>query len=535
MSILANFRSKSFVEQISLLAEIESDNALSLIPDLLELLKNPLDDDAVDGAVGDTLRALLAQSEEETVKGLKNSDPKIRDLCIQIAGRAKFASSVSVLISIADEIDNDDALLAILSALDGIDSPDSKEIFLKHIAHSDPLVSSICIEGVGKNKSTEAMDALFSFVETSKQDDKLDSCDIRTEKAVRALGNIANDKALEFLTINIHHKNPTARQIIIETLSGLGNKALPFLEAQIRGEDVDCKILSTNVLGEIKTKEAEDILAAAFHNGNADSPNVRFAIYDALGEVCSLKGLICLIDGLLENDETLLTAVLSSLDKNINPAVTSQIGNLIKKGSGHSRGLMRALIKSRATTLFQNLFELEPTIGDQLVELISRSKVEETISTFAEALCAMNDPRAKVQGDKLKSIEVKSSGKKLLAVDDSRSMLLFYQDLCSDLGFNVATAMNGREALDLLESGEEFDIIISDMNMPVMNGMDFIKNVRANIFIGETPILMATTESEKSQYELAKKVGATGFINKPIKPPELKAAIEKALEPNTSD
>lgn len=63
-----------------------------------------------------------------------------------------------------------------------------------------------------------------------------------------------------------------------------------------------------------------------------------------------------------------------------------------------------------------------------------------------------------------------------------------------------------------------------------MNGIEFVKNVRSNVFIANPPILTAAAESEKSQYELAKQVGATDFLSKPIKQAELKEAIDRALK-----
>jgi len=530
MSKLTDFRSKSFVEQISILAELEGGDDLHLIPELLELFENPLADDAVDGAVGDTLRAFLLQNEAAAVEGLRSSNQKTRDLCIQVAGRAKFESAAPWLLESLPDINGSETKLAALSALAHINPPGSKDVFIKNISNPDPLVSALCIEAVGRAKAEDAVDILFSYVLDADQGDMFDSCDIRTEKAVRALGDIGGERAIEFLSANIHNKNPTTRQIIMETLSMLGNAALPCLEANLSEGDVDVRILTVNVLGNIKTREAEDLLMAAFHRGEAENSNVRFAIYEALGQVCSLKGLVCLVDGLLESDETLLTAVLTSLDKNLNPAVLAQISTLLRENTGHSDGLTRALIKARATNLFTDLYELDPLLGGKIVDLVAGSKVAETISAFADALDAVGDSTAKAHAEKLRAVEVGKSGKKLLVVDDSKSMLLFYQDLCSELGFDVDTAMNGKEALNKLEAGEQFDIIISDMNMPVMNGIEFVKNVRSNMFIADPPILMATTESEKSQCELAKQVGATDFLSKPIKEAELKEAIDRALK-----
>lgn len=83
--------------------------------------------------------------------------------------------------------------------------------------------------------------------------------------------------------------------------------------------------------------------------------------------------------------------------------------------------------------------------------------------------------------------------KGLLAADDSKAMLSFYRSIAAEIGFRIMTAMNGKEALDLIESGEEFDLIITDMNMPIMDGIEFTKQLRNSIGYEETPVIMVTT------------------------------------------
>lgn len=117
--------------------------------------------------------------------------------------------------------------------------------------------------------------------------------------------------------------------------------------------------------------------------------------------------------------------------------------------------------------------------------------------------------------------------KTVLIVDDSATMLLSLKTNLEIHGFKVEQASNGKQALDKVKSGLKPDLIITDINMPEMDGLEFIKNVRPMLKF--TPILILTTESEQSKREQAKKLGATGWLVKPVSGQDLINVIKKVL------
>ncbi len=121
-------------------------------------------------------------------------------------------------------------------------------------------------------------------------------------------------------------------------------------------------------------------------------------------------------------------------------------------------------------------------------------------------------------------------GKTALIVDDSSSMRQMVGFTLRGAGFTVIEGSNGQEALDKLTAGGgRVDIIITDLNMPVMDGLTFIKQVRTRTLMKFTPILMLTTESQESRKAEGKAAGATGWIVKPFHPEQLLKVIEKVL------
>jgi len=117
--------------------------------------------------------------------------------------------------------------------------------------------------------------------------------------------------------------------------------------------------------------------------------------------------------------------------------------------------------------------------------------------------------------------------KTFLIVDDSATMIMSLKANLEMQGFKVETASNGQMALDKIKAGLKPNLIITDINMPVMDGLEFIKNVRP--ILRFTPILILTTESEQKKREEAKKLGATGWLVKPVSGGDLINVIKKVL------
>lgn len=116
--------------------------------------------------------------------------------------------------------------------------------------------------------------------------------------------------------------------------------------------------------------------------------------------------------------------------------------------------------------------------------------------------------------------------KKVLAVDDSRTMLLSIEMTLSGAGFKVLKANNGREGLTVLKA-QAVDAIITDINMPVMDGITFVKELRSVTASKKTPVIILTTESQSIKKEEGRKAGANGWVTKPFKPEQLVALVKR--------
>lgn len=118
--------------------------------------------------------------------------------------------------------------------------------------------------------------------------------------------------------------------------------------------------------------------------------------------------------------------------------------------------------------------------------------------------------------------------KKILAVDDSSTMRQLIKMTLSRAGYEVVEAEDGAKGLQKA-SAETFDLVLSDINMPVMTGIELLRSLRALPQYKFTPVVLVTTESQPEKKQEGKAAGATGWIVKPFEPEQLLAVVTKVL------
>jgi len=118
--------------------------------------------------------------------------------------------------------------------------------------------------------------------------------------------------------------------------------------------------------------------------------------------------------------------------------------------------------------------------------------------------------------------------KKIMTVDDSSSIRQMVSFTLKNAGYDVIEACDGKEALAKLESSD-VNMVITDLNMPNVDGIGLIKGIRASSRYRYTPVIMLTTESQETKKLEGKSAGATGWIIKPFKPEQLLAVAKKIL------
>ncbi|WP_413791647.1 MULTISPECIES: response regulator [unclassified Pseudomonas] len=120
--------------------------------------------------------------------------------------------------------------------------------------------------------------------------------------------------------------------------------------------------------------------------------------------------------------------------------------------------------------------------------------------------------------------------KSVLVVDDSASVRQVVSIALKSAGYDVIEASDGKDALGKL-NGQKVHLIISDVNMPNMDGITFVKEVKKLASYKFTPIIMLTTESQESKKQEGQAAGAKAWVVKPFQPAQMLAAVSKLILP----
>jgi len=118
---------------------------------------------------------------------------------------------------------------------------------------------------------------------------------------------------------------------------------------------------------------------------------------------------------------------------------------------------------------------------------------------------------------------------RILTVDDSVAMRQMVEVTLTSAGYDVQQAENGREALDIANT-QSFDLVITDVNMPHMDGLTLVRNLRGLPSYKHTPLLVLTTENTPERKTEGREAGATGWLVKPFNPEKLLATVAKVLK-----
>jgi len=119
--------------------------------------------------------------------------------------------------------------------------------------------------------------------------------------------------------------------------------------------------------------------------------------------------------------------------------------------------------------------------------------------------------------------------KKILAIDDEKSIRFIIENTFNK-DFDIVTMSNGKEALYWMQSGNIPDLIICDIEMPIMDGFEFIKKVRSSSFFDDIPLIMLSGKEESKDKIKCFEMGADDYIIKPFNPKELIARIKRRLQ-----
>lgn len=528
--MLQGFADKDMIEQITLLDELVESGQAEAVPALLELYATPMADQAVDEMVYHTLYALLAGRPAAVAEGLRSAAGRVRLLAVRRAAADGDAQVLPALVELLTSCRDQELLAEIIRALGSFQEPSLTGRLLPFLTHDDAVVAAWTMNSLVQLNSPAGRAALQELVTVSaEQVANSGICDLRTAQAIGSIGKYRDAAAAEFLVTYIHHTVAAFRRVVISELAAMGEVVLPAMARCLTAGDKDEKIMAANIVGWTGHKKGADLLITVLDQDAALDANLRFAIYEGLGRIASMRSFIGLADGLQETDEMVLMAVVTGLNELCNPGLVKTIKALLDQADEQSKRVLQAMVTSRAARLFAAV-HAEGSHRQTLLEAITASGDHEAIAFFRAELAKMASAEAQADAEKLVVGARVSGQRKIVAADDSKAMLFFYKGAAVELGLELTTAVDGKEALEFMQTASDIELLVTDMNMPNMDGIELTRELRKLPQWAGLPILMATTETEAAQADQARAAGVNDFLSKPFSKEDFIKKISEFLK-----
>ncbi len=527
MSLYDGFDEMDFAKQIEIIREIENEKSFEAIPFLIRLFSTENHNDMVIYMVENALLSIFNDNSSAVFDGLKSMESRVRKMAIQVCGEKRMESAVQELtnmLKFEKELE-----FRIFTALSEIKSPETFHIFKDNIFNEDSMISNLSLKMMKYYNNESSIKDLIKMVETveSEAEDKFQSCDTKLIASIEGLGAFKNHESLTFLLSKIFFKNPTAKRLIRKEILKAGEDIIPYLVPLIETGDIDYKVFSVFSLGFMGGGKAGKALIDAIDNGLLDSDTIKFATFEALGTISHPKGVLCLTDNLVEENEYLLSAVITSLEKQMNKGVFDKLYGLINLGNEHSSRLLKTIIYTMSGGIFKELCTDE-IIAEKLIAEINFSKNSDIKKFFSRELEKIEIEKSFEGNKRIKYSKGNDKRKKLLAIDNMDSILSVYKLIASDLDMEIVTAENGRMALQISRENS-IDLVLSDLNMPVLDGIEFTSEFRSISKNKEIPVFIITSEKDKLFKDYAKKTGVTDIVKKPFRLEYIKKKIMEYL------
>ncbi|MBV1928788.1 MAG: response regulator [Gammaproteobacteria bacterium] len=467
----------------------------------------------------DLLFEQILASPDMLVEILENSDD-VNEIayyvhCIEaLALESAVLGLETKLATVSDEA----LLIAMLGAVAKIGFCHNSKNLADYLYASNRDIITAAIAALGSVGSHEAVQLLSDRMGT---DSDFDSFIL--DQFAEIQDQFCIEKLSETLASHITHVRNYGKAKLAE----MGEKAIPVIIENLNSDDVDLVVHTLNVLGDIFDESAVKPIKNLLHNHPADA-NIRFAAYETLGRLPSQKIALALAEGLNDKNDNVRLAASRAINNNYSRMLGVGVKNLLHSSVFDSGKIIAAIVESESDNIFLDLLG-EEEIRDALFTYI-REQAHSDVVKFFNVILAKND-----RGDLLSFIQPEQQEEEktktlVYAIDDSRMILNIYRSALHKLGYEFKLFEFPETALKNIEKDAP-EFVFTDMNMPLISGIDLTRKIRETHSADELPIVMVTTQSESDSKDDALAAGVTEVIGKPFGAEALKQAIERNYKP----
>ena len=444
----------------------------------------------------------------------KTKESSIKALLAEAAGEIRLGEAVPVLLNILTNETDVKIIESAIIALGMIGDLSAVSAVSEYLNSNSREVVVAAIQTIGEIATPSAIRKLSDKL---GEDSKID------RMIIDMVAKTQVPEALEMLNQTLGSQHTHLHAAVKQKLGGVGVMSIRILIKNLFLDNRDLVIHSLNVLGDIGDSAAIPAIRKLIHQQPED-PNVRFAAYETLGRLPLDKGVYTLTAGLDDPDDNVRNAAAKAIDRHYNAALAGGIRNLVRPGNIEALKIITAIIDSQCNTIFLDLLE-EDYFKVPAIDYMLDKAHPDVRSYFARILDNAG------HDDLAKEIMPKKAAKekaklKVFAVDNSKMILNIYRTVLYNLACESRLFEFPAKALDRVQK-EKPDVILTDLFMPGISGIDFTKAVRKWYNKNELPIIMVTTQKEAQENKAAYDAGVNDIIHKPFTEVQIRKALAK--------
>jgi CheY-like chemotaxis protein len=494
---------------------------------LLEYLSQiPVNDPEIKDKIAELIYEKSYNNATRIIDYIRSKDTKNKALYVGIAGTLKLRDALNSLEEILLNATDEKLILETITAVGKIGDPSSSSNVAPFLGSDNTRLKLAAVDALAEIGGTSAIKKLCENL-TGQSDTDL--------AVIDALARIQDHQSLEKLAELLSSRFADLRNAAIDHLIAIGPKAIPFVADCLESSDDDTVIHSLNILGNIGDLTALPAIVKVVYN-EPKNPNVRFAVYEAMERLPSTRSAVSLAQGLTDPVSHVSMAAAKAIDKNLSTVLVAGLRNMIEAQDAHSIEVVATLLDSGTDNVFDILLDSD-VFQTYAVKHLTERAHPEIVGHYIELLKRKGNNRLIDQiQDGLKP--ERSGAARIMTVDDSKTMLKIYMRMIHDMGFATEAYEYPAKAL-IAARADKPDLLITDLNMPEMNGFQLSEEIRKHYSSQQLPILMITTQSDIIGQAVSSKGGGSDnaiqkagidlVLNKPFEATDLKNAITRLL------
>ncbi|OQY50018.1 MAG: hypothetical protein B6230_07070 [Desulfobacteraceae bacterium 4572_89] len=424
---------------------------------------------------------------ELVISYITQGDKENQIIYLRAAGDLILTEAAPALLNLLSTETDSEILLQTARSLGAMRLPEALPALGTLTDHPDLKLQHGAIFAMADVGGREAIDQIKAVITGTRESDLI---------AVEALAEIQDQYALDTLASLLESRHTHIRDAAIDQLIEIGNKAVPILTSAIANAQADYMVHLLTTLGYIGDQAALPTILDIINLKPRD-PNIRQAAYEALDRLPSTKSAISLAGGLQDEVEAVRMSAARAVDKNISKVLVAGLKNIVREENQDALHAVSALMDSGVDGIFNFLLEEESFLNLATTHLVSKASPEVRNNFLSLLKDKGKQELAQTMGAAVKKKSAKISPKsyEIFVVDDSKMMLKLYQNKLTAMGYSPTLFQFPEEVLPAVAVSKP-DLIITDLNMPKINGIQLTLEIRKKYSRQELPIIMITTQSD---------------------------------------